>query len=151
MIKYRVIWPKKCNNDISTIFWKSHDISITIYCQTIFSGLIRSHKFFTIQTACHLWWHWGENQRSGRREALRTGLNDFVYAGLNALVYTGLIALVYTGLNAFVYKGLNAFVYTGLNAFVFTGLNAFVYTGLHAFIFTWYMVIWYYRSGLLAP
>ena len=22
---------KKCDNDISTIFWKSHDISITIY------------------------------------------------------------------------------------------------------------------------
>ena len=30
---------KKCDNDIYTIFWKSHDISITIYRQTIFSGL----------------------------------------------------------------------------------------------------------------
>ena len=31
---------KKCDNDISTIFWKSHDISITIYHQTIFWGLV---------------------------------------------------------------------------------------------------------------
>ena len=30
---------KICDNDISTIFWKSHDISITIYRQTICSGL----------------------------------------------------------------------------------------------------------------
>ena len=30
---------KKCDNDIYTIFWKSHDISITIYRYTIFSWL----------------------------------------------------------------------------------------------------------------
>ena len=32
--------PKKCENDISTIFWKSHDISITTCCQTICRGLV---------------------------------------------------------------------------------------------------------------
>ena len=30
---------KKCDNNISTIFWKSHDISITIYRQTLCRGL----------------------------------------------------------------------------------------------------------------
>ena len=34
---------KKCDNDILTIFWKSHDISITIYRYTIFSALTMSN------------------------------------------------------------------------------------------------------------
>ena len=41
--KYRVIIvQKKCDNDISTIFWKTHDISRTIYRQTICRGLLWS-------------------------------------------------------------------------------------------------------------
>ena len=32
--------PKKCDNGISAIFWKTHNISITMYCQTIFSWLV---------------------------------------------------------------------------------------------------------------
>ena len=40
MIKNRVVFSKKCDNDISAIFWKLHNNDKTIYRQTVSSGLV---------------------------------------------------------------------------------------------------------------
>ena len=42
---------KKCDNDISTIFWKSHDNDKTIYRQTISWGLV-------VTNPLHIVWHY---------------------------------------------------------------------------------------------
>ena len=43
-----MIFSKKCDIDILTIFWKWHDNCITIYRQTIFWGLVLKNQKFRL-------------------------------------------------------------------------------------------------------
>ena len=46
-----MILSKKCDNNISTIFWKTHDNCKTIYRQTIFSWLVKIFLHFFLQNS----------------------------------------------------------------------------------------------------